>query len=184
MNIDKIERGVELILKGLGCDTKDRNYMDTPERFARAMAEMFESPQTEWATFEEEHTDFVLMRNHKMFTLCPHHLFPVLMRVSFAYIPNGHVIGLSKLARVLHEVNSKPLLQEEFTHSAVQKLKELLPGVKGVACMVVGEHGCMKIRGIKSDEADIVTYWMEGLFTGDPMLEQRFFNLVGMERRR
>lgn len=177
MNSHKIEKGVQLILQGLGVDQKDHNYTDTPERYARALVEMFQPQETEWATFEEEFTDFILLRGHTMWTLCPHHLFPVKLVVSLAYIPNKHVLGLSKLARLLHECNNKPLLQEAFTKQTLVKLREICPGVIGAACFVQGEHGCLQMRGIKSD-ADFVTYRLDGQFLQDRELERRFFDLV------
>src|SRR5216684_6646410 len=109
MNSHLVEKGVELILKGLDVNRNDHNYTDTPERYARALQEMFTPEDTEWATFHEEYSEFILLRGHKMWSLCPHHLFPVKFKVSLAYVPNGEVLGLSKLARLLHECNNGPL---------------------------------------------------------------------------
>ena len=177
MNHSQIERGVQLILKGLNINPNDHNYLDTPERYARALDEMFNPKETEWATFKEDFSDFILLRGHQMWSLCPHHLFPVNFNVSLAYIPNGHVLGLSKLARLLHECNRGPLLQEAFTKAAISKLHEICPSVQGAACFIQGEHGCLSMRGVKSD-ADFVTYHLDGVFAADKSLEERFFNLV------
>jgi GTP cyclohydrolase I len=177
VDLSKIERGVELILKGLDCDIKDRNYRETPERVARFYAEMFSSQQTEWATFPEDFTDFILLRRHRMYSLCPHHLLPVRLDVSLAYIPNGEVLGLSKLARVLHECNSRPLLQERFTRDAIGEVQRICHGTKGVAILVEGQHGCTLIRGVHS-EAEFITYRLEGVFKDDPDMEYRFFDLA------
>lgn len=176
MDLGKIERGVELILKGLDCDLADRNFLDTPNRVARFYAEMFASQSNEWATFPEDFTDFILLRRHRMWSLCPHHLLPVRFDVSLAYIPNGHVLGLSKLARLLHECNTKPLLQERFTKDALNTLNSICKGVKGAAILVEGQHGCTLIRGVHS-EAQFVTYRLEGLFQSEADLEYRFFDL-------
>jgi GTP cyclohydrolase I len=172
-----VEKGVTLILQGLEVDPNDHNYLDTPERYARALYEMFNPTDTEWATFTEEFSDFILLRGHQLFSLCPHHLFPVKFNVSVAYIPNGHVLGLSKLARLLHECNRNPLLQEGFTKMVVDKVHQVCSGVKGVAVFIQGEHGCLSMRGVKSD-ADFVTYRLDGLFNEDKDLERRFFDLV------
>lgn len=177
MNHNQVEKGVSLILKGLGVNLSDHNYTDTPERYARALYEMFNPTETEWATFEEEFSDFILLRGHQMYSLCPHHLFPVKFNVSLAYIPNGHVLGLSKLARLLHECNRGPLLQEAFTKKAIEKVHEICKGVQGVACFIQGEHGCLSMRGVRSD-ADFVTYRLDGTFVQDKDLERRFFDLV------
>lgn len=172
-----VEKGVTLILQGLAVDPRDHNYTDTPERYAKALYEMFNPTETDWATFEEDFSDFILLRGHEMYSLCPHHLFPVRFNVSLAYIPNGHVLGLSKLARLLHECNRGPLLQEAFTKLAITKVHEVCKGVQGVACFIQGEHGCLSMRGVKSP-ADFVTYRLNGAFANDKDLERRFFELV------
>jgi len=177
LNPHYIEQGVALILKGIGADRNDHNYTDTPERYARALTEMFTPKETEWATFTEEFSDFILLRGHEMYSLCPHHLFPVKFNVSLAYIPDGQVLGLSKLARVLHECNRGPLLQEAFTKMAIERLHHICKGVQGAACFIAGEHGCLSMRGVRSN-ADFVTYRLDGLFAQDKDLERRFFELV------
>lgn len=177
MDLSKIENGVELILKGLGCDLADRNFLDTPNRVARFYEEMFNAKDTEWATFPEDYTDFILLKGHRMWSLCPHHLIPVRFDVSLAYIPNGEVLGLSKLARVLDEANSGPLLQEKFTMEVTRRVNQICNGVKGCAVLVEGQHGCTLIRGVRSN-AEFVTYRLEGVFREQPELEERFFQLA------
>lgn len=177
MNLHEIEQGVALILKGLDCDLKDRNFTETPERVARFYAEMFATKKVEWATFPEDYTDFILLRRHRMWSLCPHHLIPVRFDVSLAYIPSGHVLGLSKLVRVLDEANSRPLLQERFTKDVIGNVTKICQGVQGVAVHINGQHGCTLIRGVHSD-AEFVTYRLEGAFRQQPELEDRFFQLI------
>ncbi|KKL09900.1 hypothetical protein LCGC14_2561210, partial [marine sediment metagenome] len=155
----------------------DRNFLETPERVARFYVEMFEPKTTEWATFPEDYNDFVLLKNHRVYSLCPHHLLPVELDVSIAYVPDGNVLGLSKLARLLDECNSGPLLQERFTKEVTERLKGLCPGIRGAACLIEGVHGCTKIRGVRT-EAKFVTYHLEGLFREDPGMEERFFQLT------
>lgn len=176
MNLGKIEHGVELILQGLGVDLKDRNFLETPERVARFYAEMFQPKEREWATFPEAFNDFILLRGHTLHTLCPHHLLPVDLRVSIAYIPAGHVLGLSKLARVLDECNTAPVLQEKFTKDCLRSLLDVCPNVQGAACLVEGRHDCTRIRGVRS-EASFITYKLDGRFLTEPELEKRFFDL-------
>ncbi len=122
----KLEKGAALILDGLGVDRKnDHNYADTPERYAKALMEMFAEPETEWASFPEETTDFILLRDHRLYTLCPHHLFPVKLFVSIAYIPGGRVLGLSKLPRITQLCNKGPIMQETFTKNIVDKIAQV-----------------------------------------------------------
>lgn len=178
MDQSKIEAGVELILKGLGCDLRDRNFTETPERVARFYNEMFSAKEVEWATFPEDFTEFIMLRRHRMWSLCPHHLIPVRFDVSLAYIPNGEVLGLSKLARVLDEANTRPLLQERFTKEIITNVHKICHGVKGCAVLIEGQHGCTLIRGVRSD-AEFVTYRLDGVFREQPELEERFFQLAG-----
>lgn len=173
----KIERGVELILQGLGVNLHDHNYLQTPERVARMYVEMFGVKEREWATFEEAFTDFIMLKGHTLYGLCPHHLLPVELNVSLAYVPNGHVLGLSKLARICDETNTGPMLQERFTIEVLSKLEELCPSIQGAACLIDGQHGCTKVRGVKSD-GRFTTYRLSGVFKDDSELESRFFQLA------
>jgi len=95
---------------------------------------------------------------------------------SVAYIPNREVLGLSKLVRVLDEVNTEPLLQARFTAAVVDTIEANCPGVKGVACLVDGQHGCTKIRGVRS-AGRFVTYHLHGEFETNLDLQRRFFDL-------
>lgn len=180
-NQHKIEHGMQQILEGLGIDKNDLNFTHTPERYARALREMFQPEATDWATFVESYNDFILLRGHQLWSMCPHHMLPVNMRVSLAYVPNGHVLGLSKLARLLDEVNSGPLLQEKFTMDALMKLRQVCSTLQGAACAVSGKHSCLSMRGVKSS-ADFFTYSLTGTFENNAKLADRFFRLVGEQR--
>jgi len=182
VNRHKLEQGAALILDGLGVDRKgDRNFADTPERYAKALMELFRPPSTEWASFPEEYNDFILLRDHRMYSLCPHHMFPVKLFVSIAYIPDGHVLGLSKLARLTQECNKGPLLQEKFTKDVLSFLTRICKGVKGAACLVEGKHGCLEMRGAKSD-AHFLTYKFQGEFLENVHLQDRFLALCKTPR--
>jgi len=180
MNHAKIEAGVRLILAGLNCDTKDRNYAETPERVARMFEEVFRPNESEYATFDEEYADFILLRNHTIWSFCPHHLLPVRLITSIAYIPHGEVLGLSKLARVLADCNAGPILQEAYTRKVVAVLNTIVT-TSGTACYVEGTHGCMQIRGVKST-GDVVTSAFSGDFKTDGELKSRFFALCGSRK--
>ena len=138
---------------------------------------MFEQPSTEYATFNETYSDFILLRSHVLWSLCPHHLLPVRLKVHVAYIPGGEVLGLSKLARVLSDCNPGPILQEAFTREVADRIDSISIGNHGVAVMVEGTHGCMQIRGVKTD-GDVVTYNLKGDFLNVPHIQDRFFQLV------
>lgn len=177
INTHLIEKGVAFVLEGLGVNTADENFLETPERVAKFYAEMFGKEDTEYATFEESNADFILMRGHRLWTLCPHHLLPVELVVHLAYVPNGRVLGLSKLVRVLNSVNTGPLLQEQFTRTALLFLQAALPRIKGSGILINGQHGCTKVRGVQSD-ARFFTYRFEGVMKDDALLQNRFFQLL------
>ena len=182
MDQHKLERGAALILEGLGVDRhKDRNFQETPERYARVMMELFNPPETDYATFPETYNDFVLLRDHRMYSLCPHHLLPVRLYVSLAYIPGTSVLGLSKLARLAADCNRQPLLQEGFTNDLAERVMKLVPGCKGAAAIVEGRHGCIEIRGVRSD-AHFITYRFKGEFQTNERLQDRFLALCKTPR--
>lgn len=173
-NFDQIEKGVRLIIRGLNLDPNDENYSETPERYCRFLVELFKPKPTNFVTFPQATSDFILFKDHRLWTLCPHHLLPVELVASIAYMPGKEVLGLSKLARIMHEVNNQPLLQERFTEDVCLKLIEQVSDVKGVACYVKGQHGCTRIRGVQS-EGWFVTYKTWGTLS-EPAMEQRFFD--------
>lgn len=174
-------------------DLDDHNFDETPRRYAKAMQELFAQHNGEPTSFEETYTDFILVRGHEIYTLCPHHLLPVRMLVSLAYIPDGKVLGLSKLVRVMQQANTGPVMQERFTQSVMGRLEKALetfvlqdklpaydeyhPNQKGICILVEGWHGCMSMRGVKSD-ASTITMASSGLFKTDAKMLSRFEFLV------
>ncbi len=173
-----IEDGVYLILKGLGVDEFDHNFKDTPKRVAKVYKEMFDPPATKMPVFDEQYTDMVMLRNHTFFTMCPHHLLPVELVTTVAYIPDGRVIGASKLGRIQHMVNRYPMTQERLTHEILEKLNNLTDHTaKGAAILMKGKHGCFSIRGLHS-QADMVTLKYAGCFEDDQKLQQRFMTMA------
>jgi GTP cyclohydrolase I len=178
--VDKttIAKGVQLILEGLGVDKSDHNFFDTPQRYARALEEIFAPPLNHTTTFEESYADFILVREHEIHTLCPHHLLPMRMLVSLAYIPNGRVLGLSKLVRIMQKANSGPIMQERFTYAVKDILEESLEQeVDGICVLVEGWHGCMSMRGVRSS-ASTITMASSGHFADDDRMLDRFLSLV------
>jgi GTP cyclohydrolase I len=171
------EEGATLLLRGLGVDLTDHNFATTPKRVADVYQELFSPKESGWPVFDEEYTDIVIVKGHRFWTMCPHHLLPVEIRASVAYFPNGKVIGASKLCRLIHEVNRKPLTQEKLTDLICQAIKEYTGGTsKGEAVLLEGEHDCFKIRGIKS-EARMITYKFKGCFE-EAENQKRFLQLV------
>jgi GTP cyclohydrolase I len=162
LNPRKMEAGVKLLLEGMGVDLTAPDYVDTPGRVARMYTELFTPPKNNMATFPAEHPGLVLLRNHRLFGVCPHHLLPFEMRMHIGYIPNKKVLGLSKLARVAEEHLTAPILQEQFTNVVAYDLFKRTEA-KGAGVIISAEHGCMQCRGVKTT-GDIVTSSMHGVF--------------------
>lgn len=173
----KIERGVRLILEGINVDVTDRNYAGTPRRVARMYRELFTPRKNNLRTFTETHDNMVVLRGHRVFGICPHHLLPVDMRVSVAYIPRKKVLGLSKLARAVEEHLVQPVLQEALTDQVARSLHDRLEPL-GVAVLISGIHGCMRFRGVRT-EADVVTSAVTGVFRNVPGAREEFLRIVG-----
>jgi GTP cyclohydrolase I len=179
INTILIQQGVQLVLEGLGVDPNDHNFASTPERAAKVFQEVFQPTETEWPVFDEDYTDMVIMRGHTFFTFCPHHLLPVKLVSSVAYLPNGRVIGASKLIRMIHDCNLGPMTQEMLTARVANSIDILTNGTSsGCAVCLEGRHGCMEIRGVRSG-ASMITTKFTGIFETDIDLQGRFFRLIG-----
>jgi GTP cyclohydrolase I len=177
VNTKKIEAGIRLVLEGIGVDLDDRNYKDTPKRVARMYREIFTPAKNNFNAFPETYNNMIILRNHHVTGMCPHHLLPVRFRISLGYIPNGQVLGLSKLGRAIEDHLTEPVLQEALTDSIVQTL-HLRINPKGAGCVVVGEHDCMQCRGLRTD-GDVVTSSMTGQFLLNASTREEFLRLIG-----
>lgn len=173
----KMEAGVKLILQGMGVDLEDSNFRDTPRRVAKLYEKMLSPNANNWTTFPSPTKGMIVLRGHKVYALCPHHLLPVELRAYVAYIPNERVLGLSKLARAVEQHLTKPIMQEELGDAVADTLEERLQP-QGVAVVLAGEHGCMKYRGVLTD-GDVATSHMRGLFLHAPQTRAEFEHLIG-----
>lgn len=179
MDDDKIIAGARLLLEGLGVDLNDGNFATTPQRMLKVYKELFSPPDTEWPVFEEDYTDIVVMDGHKFHTLCPHHMLPVAIEASIAYVPNGQVIGASKLIRMIHDSNRGPMTQEKLTNEIIKRVDELTVGTsKGTAIILKGNHGCFSMRGVRCPFATMKTLKWSGVFEQDAW-QTKFLSLVG-----
>lgn len=174
-----VVQGVGLILDGIVGSKwdQDPNFKDTPERVAKLFAELLTPQANSWAEFPATYGDMVILRGHNVVGLCPHHLLPVTMTAYVGYIPNKQVVGLSKLARVVEEQLTKPIMQEELTHAVAESLQKHLDP-KAVGVVITGRHGCMNLRGVETT-GDVVTSCMKGQFLLNPSARDEFFRIIG-----
>jgi GTP cyclohydrolase I len=164
---------------------EDDNFAETSERAARAMQEMVrpiaqiegEVDQMLARTFSARYDEMVISKHNVSFGLCPHHLLPVVYRISVAYLPGQRVLGISKLSRLAHLLSRRPVLQEDLTQELAEILHERLE-TRGSAAYVEGLHLCMAARGIEAHEARVVTSAVRGMFRDQPATRQEFLDLV------
>jgi len=168
VDLPRIERAVREILAAVGEDPNREGLKETPSRVARMYAEMFSGLHADprihlKKVFTEKYDEVVLVKDISFNSMCEHHLLPFHGKAHIGYIPNGKVLGLSKLARVVEEVSKRPQVQERLTETIADLMvSELDP--KGVAVVVEASHSCMTIRGIRKPGSMAVTSAMRGIF--------------------
>ena len=168
VDLPRIERAVREILAAVGEDPDREGLLETPARVARMYAEMFSGLHSDPAIhlkkfFTEEYDEMVLVRDITFNSMCEHHMLPFYGKAHIGYVPNGKVVGLSKLARVVDEFSRRPQVQERMTEQIANLLIEELD-VKGVAVVIEASHSCMSIRGVRKPGSLCVTSAMKGLF--------------------
>lgn len=166
-----------MMLDGMGVDLSDPNFAGTPKRVAKMYKEMLTPPVNNWATFPSPSSGMIVLRGHRVFAICPHHLMPVELRAYVAYIPKKKVLGLSKLARAVESVLTKPIMQEELGDRVASLLDDTIDG-NGCAVVLAGSHGCMRYRGIETD-GDVVTAAVRGLFMHSTATRDEFYRIIG-----
>jgi GTP cyclohydrolase I len=179
---DRIERAVRDILVAIGEDPEREGLRETPARIARMYAEIFaglrEDPASHLSVmFTEGHDEMVILRDIPFYSTCEHHLAPFHGIAHVGYIPRGHVVGLSKLARVVETLARRPQLQERLTTQVADVLMDTLDP-EGVAVVVEAEHLCMTSRGVKKPGAKMVTSAVRGSFERSAVTRAEFLALV------
>jgi GTP cyclohydrolase I len=168
IDLERIRRAVREILLAVGEDPDREGLRETPDRVARMYGEVFQGLHQDprfhlKKLFTQKYDEIVLIKDIRLVSFCEHHLLPVVGQAHVAYIPNGKVIGLSKIPRVLDVLAKRPQMQERLTEELADLLmKELSP--KGVAVVIEGTHSCMTIRGVNKPDSSFVTSAMRGVF--------------------
>ena len=166
---DKIKSNYENILNLLG-ENKDRDgLLKTPERAAKAISFLTEgydkNPHKilQSAMFKESYTEMVIVKDIELYSLCEHHLLPFFGKAHIAYIPNGHIVGLSKLPRVVDVFSRRLQVQERLTEQILDCINETL-SPKGVAVVIEASHMCMMMRGVQKQNSSTTTSGFRGAF--------------------
>ena len=182
------EAAVRTLLLWAGDDPNREGLVDTPARVARAYEEFFggyEIDPVELLARSFEETDgydeMVVLRDIRLESHCEHHLVPIIGRAHFAYIPDGRVVGISKLARVLEAYAKRLQIQEKLTAQVANTIETVLKP-KGVAVVIEAQHQCMTTRGIHKPGVSMVTSRMLGAFRDDPSTRREFLAMIGSPR--
>lgn len=179
----KVEQAVRLLLEGIGEDVSREGLLETPERIARMYEEICGGMNEDAGehlkkTFTVDNNEMVVEKDITFYSMCEHHMLPFYGKVHVAYIPDGKVAGLSKLARTVEVYARRLQLQEQMTAQIADALQEHL-SPKGVMVMTEAEHMCMTMRGVKKPGSKTVSVVTRGQFVDNEKLQNMFFRMVG-----
>jgi len=183
MNKNKIEKGVRLILEGIGEDPERPGIKDTPRRVAELYEEIFSGLQTPTEEIlkpvaGESHDEMVILKDIPFYSVCEHHLLPFIGKAHVAYIPSGgKIVGLSKLARAVEIFAKRPQVQERLTTQLADMIMEKLKP-KGAMVIIDAEHLCMSMRGVRKPNARTMTSAVRGIFRTKESTRMEFLELI------
>lgn len=182
VDLEAIKQAVRTILTAVGEDPDRVGLVETPRRVAEMYAEMFSGlhiqPERHLeVTFPESYDEIVVVRDITFTSMCEHHLLPFSGTAHVAYLPNGCVTGLSKLARVVEEVSRRPQVQERMTQTIADMIEKHLNS-SGVAVVIKAEHSCMSIRGVRKPGSETITSALRGIFKKNAASRAEVLSLI------
>ncbi len=179
---EKIKEAVKLLLEGIGEDTGREGLLETPDRIARMYGEIFSGMEEDAGehlskVFTVENNEMVLEKDIVFYSMCEHHMMPFYGKAHVAYIPDGRVVGLSKLARTVEVYARRLQIQERMTGQIADAImKELSP--QGVMVVLEAEHMCMTMRGVKKPGSSTLSMAARGIFDKNTDLQNRFWQML------
>lgn len=182
VNHEKVKEAVRLLLEGIGEDADREGLKETPDRIARMYEEicggMEENAKEHLSkVFAVDNSEMVLEKDIIFYSMCEHHLMPFYGKAHVAYIPNGKVVGLSKLARTVEVYAKRLQIQERLTGQIADAIMEYL-APQGVMVMLEAEHMCMTMRGIKKPGSKTISVASRGIFENNMSLQNQFFQML------
>jgi GTP cyclohydrolase I len=175
---------VRTLIQWAGDDPDREGLLDTPRRVIKSYRELFSGYETDpkdylARTFEEVggYDELVLLRDIRVVSFCEHHMLPFLGKAHVGYLPTDRVVGISKLARVVHGFARRLQIQEKLTAEIAEAIQDILQP-KGVGVVIVSEHSCMTMRGVNTPGSRLTTSHLLGEVRDDPRTRQEFFDLV------
>lgn len=182
---NQVESAVREILLAIGEDPNREGLRSTPERVRRMYREIFGGYDMDLETvvngavFNETDSGMIVVRDISFYSMCEHHMLPFFGTVDIAYMPDGLIIGLSKLPRIVEMYARRLQIQERMTGQIADAVASILHP-KGVAVRVRGSHMCSIMRGIKKESASMLTTRYTGVFTNDPEMKDEFYRQLGI----
>lgn len=182
VNKEKIKEAVRLLLEGIGEDVNREGLLDTPDRVARMYEEIYGGMDEDGSehlgkTFTAQNNEMVIEKDITFYSTCEHHLMPFYGKAHIAYIPDGKVVGLSKLARTVEVFAHRPQIQEQMTAQIADAIMKYL-NPKGVMVVLEAEHMCMTMRGVKKPGSRTTTMVSKGVFLEDSHMQDTFLRMI------
>ncbi len=180
---EKFEKSVQNMLECVGEDINREGLLKTPNRVYEAykfMTQGYKQDPKEVlndAVFESSNSEMVMVKNIEFYSLCEHHLLPIIGRAHIAYIPNGKVVGLSKIARMVDVYSRRLQIQERLTEQIAKALHEVIHP-QGVGVVLQARHMCMEMRGVEKINSTTTTSALRGIFIKNPNTRKEFFSLI------
>ena len=178
-----LAKNIKCILTELGESPEREGLIKTPERVAKSMQFLTngykENPSKilKSAMFSEEYSQMVLVKDIELYSLCEHHMLPFFGKAHIAYIPDGHIVGLSKIPRIVDVFSRRLQVQERLTDEIKDCLQEAL-NPKGVAVVIEAQHLCMQMRGVQKQHSSTTTSAFSGIFLKNEKTRSEFMNLI------
>ena len=181
--INQIASHVEEIIKLLGEDCSREGLVKTPQRAAKALYHLTSGYRNEpddvvgEALFNHEGSQIVVVKDVEFYSMCEHHILPFFGKISVGYIPDGKIVGLSKVARLVNLFARRLQVQERLTSQLCQEVQRIV-GAKGVMVVCTAHHLCMKMRGVEKQDSSTTTIDYNGEFADNPSLREEFFRML------
>ena len=178
-----IAKNIKSVLSEIGENPEREGLLNTPKRVAKSMEFLTngykENPGEilKSAMFSEDYSQMVLVKDIEIYSLCEHHILPFFGKAHIAYIPNGHIVGLSKIPKVVDVFSRRLQVQERLTDQIKDCLQDIL-NPKGVAVVIEAQHLCMQMRGVQKEHSSTTTSAFSGIFLKDEKTRSEFINLI------
>ena len=179
----EFEQAITKVLELIGEDPTREGLLKTPSRVAKAFAFLTEGYQQDpkeilnQAMFSTSNDEMVLVRDIEFYSMCEHHMLPIIGRAHIAYIPDGKVVGLSKIPRIVNVFARRLQIQEQMTEQIADAISESI-NPKGVAVVLHARHMCMEMRGVEKVNSTTISSALRGLFKSDERTRNEFYNLI------